>query len=391
MRAQDDTARDSAGVRGRTTHRVPRKERGTSTAQVVAALQNDVGNAAVVQHLRRSGTPRTQVPHSPVVQRVTQKSVSTPVAQRLLLARSIIRQVKDVVPDAGNQADALTRTLLNSRMRYLVMSRPEFWNGVPPGADPADLTMAKGYHVQGGNCSEQAVMAFSLLRSSSFDERIRMVNVQGVDHAFVLIGDDHEPQSDWVVADPWPTRAQACLWEDHYFNAAFDELQISGDFITNGQGSAGALTEQIGLNMAGRFVAQWSLNSFRRMTGPQLAAMLERNGIDIDPRQYTVEEIIDGVKLFNREPLETIIEHTHATGDYEELSLWCLGEVEPYILSSLALSIQPWRPSGQLVADGIQAERDNEPEHEVWNQERSTSDPEGARYYHGTGRERQRV
>lgn len=387
MRAQDDLIKEPTAASGKTVHKAEQKKRGGSASHAVAALQGEVGNAAVVQSLRAAGHPWAHRGRAPVVQRVTQKGVSETAARRLLLARSVITQVKDVVPDAGNQQPALERTLLNSRMRYTVMSKPEFWNGVPPQADSADLTMAKGYHVQGGNCSEQAVMAFSLLRSGSVNERIRMVNVQGVDHAFVLIGNDHEPQSEWVVADPWPTKAQACLWEDHYFNADFSELQVSGDAPTGGPGTAGELTQQIGLNPAGKFVSQWSLNSFNRMTGRQLAAMLERNGADIDPQSFSAEDILEGVRMFNDEPLSSIIEHTHATGNYEELSLWCLGEVEPHIVRTLAQSAQEWSPSRELVAEGVAAESTNDPEHEVWNHESSTSDPEGARYHTWMGQQ----
>ncbi|WP_231336012.1 DUF4157 domain-containing protein [Actinomadura graeca] len=335
-------------------------------------------------------TPGTTVAHehahgyaAAVIQRAPYKQVSQKAAQRLALAEQVVNEVKALVPQGGNQRYGLMQTLMNSRMRYMVMSKAEFWDGVPPGADPADLTVAKAQHARGGNCSEQAVMAFSLLRQKASHDRIRMVNVIGVDHAFVLIGDDNEGgESDWAVADPWPVFARACLWEDHFLNAPFSELNLHGDVMSNGGTQAPGLAQQIRLNWAGQYVVNWSLATYQNMTGADLAAVLQRNGYDIDPMSFTPDEILEGVDFFNAETgLQEIIDMSAANQTFEPLSLWCLAEVGRPIVRTIAQSVQPWQATPQLVYHGTQDGLGDEPEHEVWNQLYTTNDAEGITYY----------
>ena len=56
-----------------------------------------------------------------------------------------------------------------------------------------------------GNCGEHSEIAFSLLASTKTDQPVFRVNAQGIDHAFVVIGDRRQMSDEkLVIVDPWP-------------------------------------------------------------------------------------------------------------------------------------------------------------------------------------------
>jgi hypothetical protein len=82
------------------------------------------------------------------------------------------------------------------------------------GADEARATV-KGQHWKAGVCDDYANVTLDYLREHLGGHTL---NKMGKDkHAFVIIGDmQTESDDQLVVADPWPTRPQACLWSDHF-------------------------------------------------------------------------------------------------------------------------------------------------------------------------------
>ena len=56
-----------------------------------------------------------------------------------------------------------------------------------------------------GNCGEHSEIAFSLLASTKTEQPVFRVNAQGIDHAFVVIGDRRQMSDEkLVIVDPWP-------------------------------------------------------------------------------------------------------------------------------------------------------------------------------------------
>lgn len=56
-----------------------------------------------------------------------------------------------------------------------------------------------------GNCGEHSEIAFSLLASTKTEQPVFRVNAQGLDHAFVVIGDRRQMSDEkLVIVDPWP-------------------------------------------------------------------------------------------------------------------------------------------------------------------------------------------
>ncbi len=172
------------------------------------------------------------------LQRVT-KQVSSRAANRLNKARDAINYTKVTIPAAGNQIPALRSESLNPYFRMKVMRNekppsiqghvfpdPPYWQFTSNSAkklasdNPADYTKAKARLAHGGNCGEHASVAYSYLRVFATGEKIAKCSVDGLDHAFVLIGDLTPVLGDFdeeiAVADPWPTQAKATLWEDHF-------------------------------------------------------------------------------------------------------------------------------------------------------------------------------
>jgi hypothetical protein len=152
-----------------------------------------------------------------------QKQVSSGAMERLNKAKDAIEHTKSVFTyGAGNQSEALKATNFNSHYRLKVMREPKYWKltaEVKPlaAANPEALRAAKADIVHGGNCGEHAAVAYDYLRATAVGETINMSSVQEVDHAFVLIGDvAKESDADLVVSDPWPTKATATTWEDHF-------------------------------------------------------------------------------------------------------------------------------------------------------------------------------
>ncbi len=210
------------------------------------------------------------------------KKVSGTAAARLGLAQAAVEATKKIFAfGAGNQAEALRATNFNSNFRLKVMRDAKCWEVAPEvrelaAANPEAFTTAKAKLAQGGNCGEHASVALSYLRQHASGEQLQKCAKAGLDHAFVIIGDlrgwfasllgghgvGADTDSELAVADPWPTRAKACLWEDH-FAFTQDRGQIVTKQALEGDGEDIVGTIQAGLKLTdkGKLMITQTLSS----------------------------------------------------------------------------------------------------------------------------------
>lgn len=189
------------------------------------------GQSAVDLLDRITGGARGVSPgRSLAVQREANPAAAAPIKEvtslgmgRLMAAQMGIEHTKEVLAyGAGNQKEALEETNFNSYFRMQAMRTADFWQATPEAMElaqqhPQALTAAKARHAQGGNCGEHAQVAFDYLRQNLGGDLVRQVDVSGLDHAFIMIGDPQKDnENDLVICDPWPTKPVACLWVDHF-------------------------------------------------------------------------------------------------------------------------------------------------------------------------------
>lgn len=217
-------------------------------------------------------------PEVPAVQRKKKKGVSGKAAKRLPLAQDAIRHTKSVIAfGAGNQYDALKKTHFNTYYRLLVMRGSQYWEidpSVKPLAAqyPEALTAAKADLAKGGNCGEHAEVAFDYLRVKAVGETLSLSDVEGLDHAFVLLGDlSTDGDHDLVVSDPWPTKATACLWEDHFAHVADrKKVHVRRSTVADGQNVKEVIARGLRLKPEGKALLE------RQLTPEQTQNELEK-------------------------------------------------------------------------------------------------------------------
>lgn len=152
-----------------------------------------------------------------------EKKVSGKAMSRLAVAADAIAATKKAIQHQGNQVPALKATNMNSYARLRVMRDDRCWEFTTAESaqlaamNPEAMIAAKADLAHGGNCGEHAWVAYHYLRLKAGGERIQVSSKEGLDHAFVLIGDlKKEKDNDIAVSDPWPNNPTACLWEDHF-------------------------------------------------------------------------------------------------------------------------------------------------------------------------------
>lgn len=150
------------------------------------------------------------------------KVVSEKAMNRLKAAREAIDYAKEKFPyGAGNQSEALDSSSFNSYFR-MKTARNNSAFAISPEVEkiaqenPAAFLAAKAELTKGGNCGEHARVVYDYLRRKYPDEHIQIAQKEGLDHAFVIIGDPAEKDNELVVADAWPTNPTPVLWEDHF-------------------------------------------------------------------------------------------------------------------------------------------------------------------------------
>jgi len=174
---------------------------------------------------------------APMLIRCPQRVISDEACRRLQMAQEAHDYARSKLTyGAGNQALAMADTNLNSTYRVQVArdDAKQYFNypdgatrlaGLNTQSQIAELA-AKAELAQGGNCGEHAMVAYDYLRRTYPDEYLQLSRKEGLDHAFVIIGDPASDSSEeLVVADPWPTSPTPVLWEDHFaYTADADKL-----------------------------------------------------------------------------------------------------------------------------------------------------------------------
>lgn len=195
------------------------------------------------------------------------KKVSSAAGARLGKAQAAVEHAKAVFAfGAGNQAEALKATQFNSYFRLKCMRDPSCWELTSSvrglaAANPEALTAAKADLAQGGNCGEHAQVAFDYLRVHASGQVINRSAKTGLDHAFVLIGDlSKEDDSAIVVSDPWPTKATACVWQDHFaFTADRAQIDTSSSMTADGSNIKAVIAAGLKLSSRGLKMVQMNL------------------------------------------------------------------------------------------------------------------------------------
>ncbi len=151
------------------------------------------------------------------------KKVNAGAMKRIEKAKEAIAHTKSVISfGAGNQYEALKASNFNSYYRMQAMRDMECWeldSSVRQLANkhPNALTAAMADLAGGGNCGEHAQIGYDYLCATMPGETVSQCDKEGLDHAFVIMGDiKTEADNSLAVCDPWPTAATACLWEDHF-------------------------------------------------------------------------------------------------------------------------------------------------------------------------------
>ncbi|MEH2191290.1 MAG: DUF4157 domain-containing protein [Nostoc sp.] len=201
------------------------------------------------------------------------KQVSSVAMGRIGKAQEAIKHTKSVFSyGAGNQTEALKATNFNSQFRLMVMrdnrqlldalGETSFWKltqEIKPiaAANPEALTAAKADLAHGGNCGEHSQVAFDYLRVNARGEALNKSAVAGLDHAFILMGDvNKDSDADIVVADPWPTKATATTWEDHFaYTSDHAKIQVESSMVADGQNVKAVIAAGLTLTDKGKQVA----------------------------------------------------------------------------------------------------------------------------------------
>lgn len=201
-----------------------------------------------------------EMPEMVELQEDKDKHVSQETLVRLQMAQSAVNMTKSVLKfGAGNQVKALRATKFNSFYRMQLARDPSLWTVDPSvsdylDTDPLAFKAARAYVAQGGNCGEHSMLTYQFLKKLAKGRQLNRIEVKGVDHAYVLIGDltlkengeQKESDAQIAVADAWPTTAVATLWEDHYFYTK-DRNSINVMNHTVADGTSSMLTIAAGI------------------------------------------------------------------------------------------------------------------------------------------------
>ena len=191
------------------------------------------------------------------------KKVGGDAMGRLGLAQKAITHTKSIFKfGAGNQMEAIRATNANSTVRMQIMrdENNEYWDIAESVYElindnmPA-FTAAKGELMNGGggNCGEHADVAFDYLCVAGKGQNITVAQQKDFDHAFVLIGNlDSDTDAQIAVADAWPTRPCATLWEDHFAHCERKMVLRHVSKTADGTSAKDAIKAGIKLNAKGK-------------------------------------------------------------------------------------------------------------------------------------------
>ncbi|MCX5741580.1 MAG: hypothetical protein NT062_03670 [Proteobacteria bacterium] len=188
-----------------------------------------------------------------------EKKVSSKAMGRLGKAADAIAATKKAIPAQGNQVPALLSTNMNSQYRLKVMRDERCWEFTTNESRQLAqqnweaFTAAKADLAHGGNCGENAWVAYHYLRLHAKGEPIQMSAKSGLDHAFVIMGDlKNEKDNELAVSDPWPNNPTACLWEDHFaFTPDRNKIEDNSHMVADGKSFKTAIAAGLKLSSYG--------------------------------------------------------------------------------------------------------------------------------------------
>ncbi|MDQ3370375.1 MAG: hypothetical protein M3680_33565 [Myxococcota bacterium] len=194
------------------------------------------------------------------------KVVSPKAYSRLKVAADGIAATKKVITGQGNQVPALQSSKMNAKYRLIAMRDPRAWEyTTQESADLANENQeadvaAKAEMAHGGNCGEHAWVAYHYLRLHAKGEPLQYSAKEGLDHAFVIVGDlKNDKDNELAVSDPWPNNPTACLWEDHFAHTA-DRKQINNysNMVADGKSYKAAIMAGLKLSAYGEQLVKMS-------------------------------------------------------------------------------------------------------------------------------------
>jgi hypothetical protein len=270
---QDDVERTVRGGREQLEDVAPR---------TIERLQRTIGNRAITR-LVASGRTAQRVP--------AKAKAGWGKATRLIMAQAAIDHTKKVFAyGAGNQIEAVKATNANAHIRMQVLrdEKNEYWDIAPEvshliNANPEAFIAAKADIAQGGNAGEHADVAFDYLRSRGSGEQISKCQQNDLDHVFIIIGDlASDADEDLVVADPWPTRAEALAWSDHFAHVS-DRRQITthASAVSDGTNAKDVIKAGIRLNEKGKRMLT------TRLSDKETAKLIEKGRSGDHPWMWT--------------------------------------------------------------------------------------------------------
>jgi hypothetical protein len=272
------------------------------------------------------------------------RTVSQTAYRRLGLAQAAIDYARYMAGATGNQMADLVNTEWNSNMRYEVARNDSFWNLSRLRGRNVNfytLTAAQAALVSGGACTEYATLAFEYLRTHAPGDRVRIVEHPDVDHDSVIIGDDSDPDSELVVADPWADGAKAVLWDDYFAHTSRQGLRFSRGPEANSRGVDWVMSH-ITLNRAGQIVSEWSL--------ADLASRAARLGSDLrDHFGFDGQDILAGLDRVAESDISNI-----ASWSRRKLHLWCASQVDSAIVARV---LEDGPLAAEELRDAMEAEK----------------------------------
>jgi len=221
------------------------------TPTQVLRLQDRYGNQAVQRLLSRDARASRVVAQPRRVQRENgdyeEQLVSAKTMTRLQLAQAAIHQVNNEILKygAGNQADDIrkTRGVSLNRTKVLQDKKDVDWTVIRDNAEdekrvqpePARRAILLKYY-GASVCDDFGYATFDYLREIASGQQLTRAASPGLHHAYVIIGDlKTDTDSELVVADPWPTSPQACIWSDFFgYTDKRTSLNIKNSMVADG-------------------------------------------------------------------------------------------------------------------------------------------------------------
>jgi hypothetical protein len=228
-----------------------------------AVVQGKSAEGMLDQMSGRGGERGVQMLGEDEADPLPKKKVGGDAMGRLGLASKAIAHTKSIFKfGAGNQMEAIRATGANSTIRMNVMRDEdnEYWeiaesvyeliNDNLPAFTAAKAELMDG---GGGNCGEHADVAFDYLCVTGAGNTVTVAQQKDFDHAFVLIGNlDSDSDAQIAVADAWPTRPTAVLWEDHFAHCDRKLVLRHNTAVAGGKSAKNAIKAGLRLNAKGK-------------------------------------------------------------------------------------------------------------------------------------------